>query len=84
MIKIMIIKICPREKNAPKVQHILTDFGEFIKARLGLHNVEAGTNSSTGIVILHLTSEEKYNDNIISLKEELESIDGVTVQLQVM
>lgn len=84
MIKIMIIKICPREKNAPKVQHILTDFGEFIKARLRLHNVEGGSNSSTGIVILHLTPEEEHNDSIISLKKQLESIDGVTVQLQVM
>lgn len=84
MIKIMIIKICPREKNAPKVQHILTDFGEFIKARLGLHNVEGGSNSSTGIVILHLTPEEEHNDSIMSLKKQLESIDGVTVQLQVM
>lgn len=84
MIKIMIIKICPREKNAPKVQHILTDFGEFIKARLGLHNVEGGTNSSTGIVILHLTPEEEHNDSIMSLKKQLENIDGVTVQLQVM
>lgn len=84
MIKIMLIKICPREENAPEVQKVLTCFGGFIKARLGLHNVDCDTSSSTGLVILHLKGEDEHSQKINDLKEELERIDGVTVQLQVM
>lgn len=82
MIKIMLIKICPREKDAPLVQQILTDFGDIIKARLGLHNVDSDASSSTGLIILHLKGEDKHDDEVLDLKKQLKNIEGVTVQLQ--
>ncbi|MGL5616105.1 MAG: hypothetical protein ACRDD2_07760 [Sarcina sp.] len=84
MIKIMIIKVSPRKEIAPTVQQVLTNYGELIKARLGLHNVDCDSSSSTGIIILHLKGEEGHTEEVHNLKEELESLNGVTVQLQVM
>lgn len=84
MIKIMIIKVSPRKEIAPEVQKVLTNFGELIKARLGLHNVDCDSSSSTGIIILHLKGEEEHNQEVQTLKDELETLNGVTVQLQVM
>ncbi len=79
MFSIMAIKISPRNKIAPTVQEILTKHGCIIKTRLGIHEASVNSCSKSGLVILDLLNEDK--DKIEVLKEDLNSLDGVTAKV---
>lgn len=78
MFYIMAIKITPRNKIAPKVQEILTKYGCTIKVRLGLHEATEDACSQKGLILLELLNNQ---EEIASLKEELNSLDGVSAKL---
>jgi hypothetical protein len=74
---VMVIKIGDRQKNAEKVQKILTDFGCMIRTRLGLH--EAGNIcADEGLLILQLSGECKM---LAELEDVLNKTDGVKAKL---
>jgi len=73
---IMALKITPRNIHAGEVQNILTKHGCIIKARMGFHEVSSDICSPNGLIILHINGSDEETD---VLKEELASIDGVTV-----
>ncbi len=69
----MAVLINHRSKNAVQVQETLTKHGCIIRMRLGLH--EAGNVcTEEGLVLLQLCGEK---DEIHSLQEDLNSLDGV-------
>lgn len=70
------IEIGDREKDALKVQELLTKYGCIIKTRLGLH--EAGNLcSSKGLIILEfINGNEKEVDK---LEEELKKCNSVKI-----
>lgn len=72
--QVMGIQIGDREKDAAKVQELLTKYGCIIKTRLGLHETD-NICSSNGLIILEFQngSYEKANELKVEL-EELESI----------
>lgn len=78
MFYIMAIKITPRNKIAPKVQEILTKYGCTIKVRLGLHEATEDACSQKGLILLELLNNQ---EEIASLKEDLNSLDGVSAKL---
>jgi len=74
---VMGILIDNRKNNATTVQKILTDWGCFIKVRLGLHDGVLNTCSESGLLILELVGEvEKHEE----LKRKLNLLDGVKAE----
>jgi len=71
---IMAILVGKREKAAVEVQKLLTEFGCYIKTRLGLHEGAGESCSPSGLIILELVgSESKHQE----LCQKLNFIDGV-------
>jgi hypothetical protein len=72
--KIALIKLDQRESTASSVQKILTEYGCYIKVRLGLHDVGTNSCSPNGLIILELIIEDNILDEFL---KKLNSIDGV-------
>ncbi|MGE0090423.1 MAG: hypothetical protein AB7S50_13210 [Bacteroidales bacterium] len=76
-IRILGILITDRQKEAGKVQSVLSKFGCSIKTRLGLHEVINDLCSSSGLIILELTGAISDMDK---LEKELKEIGGTQTQ----
>jgi hypothetical protein len=76
---LMLIRSEQRDKNSLLMQKAFTDFGCFIKLRLGLHDTD-DTNacSNEGVIILQLQGEEPEQKE---LEKALNDIDGVRAKL---
>ena len=74
---IMGIELEQRKETATDVQGVLTQYGSFIKTRIGLHTAsdEGGVSSEKGLILLEMSNNaEKETDN---LEKELRCIKGV-------
>jgi hypothetical protein len=67
-----------RKNNAASVQKILTDWGCFIKVRLGLHDGVLNTCSESGLLVLELVGDTEKHEE---LKKELNSLKGVKAEI---
>lgn len=76
--KFMIIVIDIRKKEAVTVQKILTEWGCFIKTRLGLHEGVLDNCSETGTIFLELVGE---NEKLEELNRKLNLLSGVRAKL---
>jgi hypothetical protein len=74
------VLITNREKEAGKVQGILTKFGGSIKTRLGLHEVDTDLCSPCGLILLELLGDTSEMDK---LENELSALGGVQVKKMV-
>jgi hypothetical protein len=63
-----------RTESAPKVQEILTKFGDSILSRVGIHDPG---EEDHGLITLNIRDRE---EKIKSLSKELESLNGVSVK----
>jgi len=72
---IMAVLVDKRTDAAPEVQKVLTDYGCFIKTRLGMH--ESSTCADEGMIILDLTADD---EKVEELKNDLTIIEGVKVK----
>ncbi len=73
------IKLNNRTAASSEMQEILTNYGCIIRTRIGLHDVDCGKCSSSGIILL-----EVINDELLpKLQKELCSIDGIELQQMV-
>ena len=73
-LSIMGILVDKRTESAPKVQEVLTKFGDSILSRVGIHDPGEEQN---GLITLNL--RENY-ERINLLTKELESLKGVKVK----
>lgn len=80
MTTIMGIRIADREKDVEAVQNLLTDYGCYIKTRLGLHEAER-TCSSAGIILLEFIADSDEHSR--ELMGKLQAIDSVTVKTMI-
>ncbi len=71
---IMGILVDRRTKSAPKVQEILTKFGDSILSRVGIHDPG---EEQHGLITLNVRDR---NDKIEELERELEGLEGVSVK----
>lgn len=74
------IHVTQRQKQAGDVQTVLTRFGENIRTRLGLHDVEEHENSSAGLMLIEFVGSE---ENCAALESQLSQIGGVDTQKMV-
>ncbi|HAF29254.1 MAG TPA: hypothetical protein DCG75_09430 [Bacteroidales bacterium] len=75
--RILGILITDRQKEAGKVQNVLTKYGCSIKTRLGLHEVSDDVCSASGLLLLELTGSISEMDK---LEKELVAIEGTQTQ----
>ena len=72
---IVAVHITDRLKEAVEIQGVLTKYGDVIKTRLGLHEVDAGGMS--GLLLLDVTPPA---DRIAQFEADLAKIEGVEVK----
>lgn len=71
------VHIDNRVEEIPDVQAIFTAYGCYIKTRIGLHQVEDGMCSPTGLILLEMYGDERM---IAEMKSKLTQHPGVTVK----
>ncbi len=76
---VLAVHVTDRLKKAPLVQKTLSQFGDVIRTRLGLHEVSKDFSSPGGIMILDVVSEPKARD----LQRSLDKIKGIETKLVV-
>ena len=75
MIKVLVIKIIDRIKEAGLTQGILSRHSTVITTRLGFHEVTDEVCSREAYIILHLNGDQVDTDNLTSELKRLEGIE---------
>ncbi|MGI5862771.1 MAG: hypothetical protein ACOX6T_12035 [Myxococcales bacterium] len=70
-------RVADRPKHIPDVQSLLTEYGCYIKTRIGLHDVNDNWCSPNGTILLELFGDE---EKCKQLEDRLRSLEGVAVQ----
>lgn len=68
------VHITDRLKEAVEVQKTFTAYGQYIKTRLGLHEVQLGHSAPNGLVLLEMVGPDEF---VQDLKSRLNAIVGV-------
>ncbi len=74
------IQITNRVQHAGAVQKLFTDYGCYIKTRLGLHEVDEQTCSPNGLILLELAGDPRKGRE---LSARLAKVKGVQVKQMV-
>jgi hypothetical protein len=74
------IHIKDRGHHAVGVQAVLTEFGESIKTRLGLHEVDEGSSSPNGLLLIEFIGD---NARAKTFADRLGTIPGVETKQMV-
>jgi hypothetical protein len=74
------VHVVDRAHHAPGVQSVLTEFGENIKTRIGLHDVHEGYCSPNGLMLIEFIGPDARRDSLI---DQLSAIQGVEVKRMV-
>ncbi len=74
------VHITDRVQHVPSVQNVLTDFGCYIKTRVGLHDASENYCSPNGLIILEMVGDEEKIQEFVST---LTFIPGVDVKQMV-
>lgn len=72
---IMGISVGHREKEALEVQKLLTEYGCYVKTRLGLHEASNNACNSKGLIILEFIPNS--DDKVQELEDKLAAIPDV-------
>lgn len=71
------IKVSNRLEEVDRMQDILTEQGNIIKTRLGLHQQESSQSSKEGIILLEL--DKDTDGKCEALERSLQDIEGIEV-----
>ncbi len=74
------ILVTNRVENAAQIQNVFTEYGCYIKTRLGLHEVTENICSPTGLIILEIFGDQKACNEV---EDKLKQIKGLQVQKMV-
>ena len=72
---IVAVHITDRLKEAVDIQRVLTKYGDIIKTRLGLHEVDA--DGMSGLLLLDVVPS---GDRVAQFENDLKQIEGVEVK----
>jgi len=79
-IRVLGVNITNRVKQAKELQELFSEYGCYIKTRIGLHTVTDEFCSTSGLVILELFGEENKQKE---LEQKIRSFEGVEVEKMV-
>ncbi len=71
------VHITDRLEEAVDVQKVLTEHGQYIKTRLGLHDTGTGAPGLNGLLLLEMAADD---DVITAMADKLNAMKGVEVQ----
>lgn len=74
---IVAIHITNRVKQASQVQGLLTEYGKYIKTRIGLHEATGKSVSQNGIILLELVKADRCTKTFLA---SLNALTGVEAQ----
>ena len=74
------IHVVDRGQHAANVQAVLTEYGENIKTRRGLHDVHEGSSSSNGLLLVEFLGDKARAD---AFADRVSAIQGVEVKRMV-
>jgi hypothetical protein len=74
---VLTVHVTDRLKKAPLVQKSLSQYGDVIRTRLGLHEVGKDYSSPEGLMLLDIISETKARQ----LQKSLNKIRGIETKL---
>jgi hypothetical protein len=66
-----------RVKEAPDVQKVFTEFGCYIRTRIGLHHVDEDVCSPRGLILLEMFGDE---EKCAEMKQRLQAMKGLEIQ----
>ena len=75
---IMGIQLDQRRETAKEVQDLLTEYGCFIKTRLGVHQASADSCSEQGLIILEFI--DRADKEVYEMEKSLSGINNVVVK----
>jgi len=76
---VLAVHVTDRLKKVPSVQKVLSEYGDVIRTRLGLHEVSKEFSAPGGILILDIVTEAKARQ----LQKALDRIKGIETKLVV-
>lgn len=79
-VRILGVMINEPSKDASLIQNILSKYGCSIRTRLGLHDIDEGYATDTGLMLLELTGDLQECQR---LENELLALDGIEIQKMV-
>lgn len=79
-VRILGVMINEPSKEAGLIQNILSKYGCSIRTRLGLHDIDEGYATDTGLMLLELTGDLQECQR---LENELLALDGIEIQKMV-
>lgn len=75
---VMGVHVRNRMKDATLLQDLFSEYGCYIKTRIGLHEVHDDYCSPGGVILLEMFGDES---KCRELKAKLDAIDGLEVQM---
>ncbi len=76
---LLAVHVTDRLKEVPPVQKILSQYGDVIRTRLGLHEVGKDYSSPEGVLILDIISEPRARQ----LQKTLGKVRGIETKMTV-
>jgi hypothetical protein len=78
---IMLVLVGKRRESAVQVQKLLTDYGCYIKTRLGLHDASESVCSEDGLIILELVGDKAKQQELFNA---LKNVPCLNVKLETL
>lgn len=76
---VLTVHVTDRLKKAPLIQKTLSEFGNVIRTRVGLHEITKDYSSPEGVLLLDIVGEPKARQ----LQKTLNKIPGIETKLVV-
>ena len=74
------VHVTDRVKRIPDVQHLFTEFGCYIKARLGLHETHETHCSPSGLILIDMLYDEVACGQFVNKLREIEGVEVKTLE----
>jgi metal-responsive CopG/Arc/MetJ family transcriptional regulator len=74
------VQVYGRYEHVPNLQQIYTDYGCYIRTRLGLHDVSENVCSRNGVHLLEMFGDDA---KIQEFEDKLRGLEGIAVQKMV-
>ncbi len=76
---IVAVHITERVKQASLVQSVLTEYGDIVKTRIGLHEPTPSGVSPSGVILLELVASQAQGNDIIVALNTLEGVEAKSI-----
>jgi hypothetical protein len=76
---VLAVHITDRLTEVPPVQKILSQYGDVIRTRLGLHDIGKNYSSPEGVLILDIVGESKARQ----LQKALDKLQGIETKMTI-